>query len=119
VSAAVYTYDVQDGTAVWDLTEFDANGGLVLQELFETMESVLAGPGVDAVVVVLGEGGGISRWFFERLDRLATRIDEFGLKRVTFVGPPQKQLALRSRFRGTGVTVLTPRSASAAVEWTD
>jgi hypothetical protein len=117
VSAAIYRYDVRDGAAVWDLTEFDATGGVVLQELFETMEAVLARPDVEAAVVVFDEGGGISRWFFERLDRIVERADELGLRRVAFGGPPQKQLARRSRFRGTDVAVLTPQSTRTAIEW--
>ncbi|SFR32286.1 hypothetical protein [Halogeometricum limi] len=117
MSADVYRYDVVDGVALFDLTEFDVGGGVLLERFFETVEAILARPEVHSAVFVVSEGGGISKWFFERFDVLASQIDEFDIRRVAFVGPPGKQVALRGRLRETNVVVETPETAEDAIEW--
>lgn len=117
MSADVYRYDVADGVALVDLTEFDIGGGPLLEELFETVQNLLARPDVSASVFVLGDEGGISKWFFQRFDSLASRMDGLGVTRVAIVGPTTKQVALRGRLRGTDVVVETPETPQAAVDW--
>ncbi|MFC6827137.1 hypothetical protein [Halopelagius fulvigenes] len=117
MSADVYRYEIDAGVAVFNLTEFSVNGGLLLQEFFETFESVLARSEVTATVLVFAEEGGLSRWFFERFDDLLSRIDGYELDRAAVVAPPVKRTALRGRLAETDVTVKTPETPSAAVEW--
>lgn len=117
MSADVYRYDIVDGVALFDLTEFEVGGGVLLERFFETVAAVYSRPDVDASVFVLGDGGGISKWFFERFDALAADIDDFGVRRVAFVGPTAKQVALRGRLRGTNVVVETPETPQDAVDW--
>jgi hypothetical protein len=117
MSADVYRYDVGDGVALFDLTEFEASGGVLLEEFFETVQNVLSRPDVSASVFVLSDSGGISKWFFERFDSLAARMESLGVSRVAFVGPPAKQVALRGRLRGTSVVVETPETPQEAVDW--
>lgn len=115
--ADVYRYEIDAGITVFDLTEFSVNGGLLLQEFFETFESVLARSEVSAAVLVFSEEGGLSKWFFERFDDLLSRIDGYGLDGVAVVAPPVKRTALRGRLAETDVAVETPETASEAVEW--
>ncbi|RDI71849.1 hypothetical protein [Halopelagius longus] len=117
MAADIYRYEIDAGVAVFDLTEFSVNGGLLLQEFFEAFEAAIARSDVTAAVLVFAEDGGLSTWFFERFDDLLTRIDEYELDGVAVVAPPVKRNALRGRLAETDVTVKTPETASAAVEW--
>ncbi|QIB76298.1 hypothetical protein GL213_01155 [Halogeometricum borinquense] len=117
MSADVYRYDIVDGVAVFDLTEFEISGDTLLEEFFGTVQNVFVRPDVTASVFVLGDEGGISKRFFQRFDFLVSRIEGYEIGRVALVGPSAKQVALRGRFRGTDVIVETPETPQEAMDW--
>jgi hypothetical protein len=117
VTADIYRYEIDADVAVFDLTEFDVAGGLLLQECFETLETVLARPDVTGLVLVFGADGGLSTWFFERFDDLFARVGASELDRVAVVASSVKQAALRGRLRPFDVSVETPETPGEALQW--
>jgi hypothetical protein len=117
VTADIYRCETLDSVAIWDLTEFNSTGGLVLQEFFETLETVLERPEISSSMFVLSPGVGISKWFFERLSDLLLRVPNYGIQKLAFVGPKIKQAAIRAETRESPVPVETPDSKQAALDW--
>ncbi|MFC7205107.1 hypothetical protein ACFQJC_16435 [Haloferax namakaokahaiae] len=113
----IYRCEIVNSAAIWDLTEFDAAGGLVLQEFFETLEAVLQRPDISSSMFVLSPGLGISKWFFERLSDLLSRVPTYGIQKFAFVGPKIKQAAIRAETRDSPVPVETPDSKQTALDW--
>lgn len=114
---ATYTYDVDDGVAVWDLREFVRAEPEDLEEMLETLVSVSDESSLRANVVRLPDAGSIGGSMLDLIQQYNAYFQDLPVERVALVSTDVKNLAVKSRLEIDDVDVETYDDQAAAVEW--